>query len=175
MARSRRVAARRSYRSRLASSDSSFLISSTVPSDGVINMATLSARSASALVCWPSDRNASDVSNPPNVAIRDITASLTRRTCSRSNSACAIVRAHSSVTMSAPAPAILRANRSIHLMRSAFVITPAARPWRNEFRLDLFRPARERGPVLRRALRRLAAIWRPVAMDQAAAGGGFLE
>jgi hypothetical protein len=58
--------------------------------------------------------------------------------------------------------AILRANRSIYLMRSAVAVTPAASPCRKEFRLDRFLPAAERGPVLRRALRRLAAICRTV-------------
>jgi hypothetical protein len=62
------------------------------------------------------------------------------------------------------APAILRANRSICWVRSALAVTPAARPCRKEFRLDRLLPAAERGPVLRRALRRLAALCRSLAM-----------
>jgi hypothetical protein len=49
------------------------------------------------------------------------------------------------VRISGFAPAILRANRSIYWVRSALVVTPAARPCRNEFRLDLLLPAAERG------------------------------
>ncbi len=57
----------------------------------------------------------------------------------------------------------------------AVAVTPAARPCRWEFRLDLFLPAAERGPVLRRALRRLAAICRSVGIVQAAADGDFFQ
>jgi len=171
----RRAAALRSYRSSLISSDSAIWIASAVPSGCVVGMPEVPTRSASPRVRWPGDCDAAAVPVLPNNVMRDMTATLTRPTCARSNSACATVRAHSRVTVSVVAPAILRANRSIYLMRYAFVITPAARPWRKEFRLDLFLPARERGPVLRCALRRLAAIWRAVTIDQAAAGGGFLE
>ena len=94
----------------------------------------------------------------------EISAILMRRIYARSNSACANVRAPSRVRISGLAPTILRANRSIYCARFALVVTRAARPYRNEFRLDLLLPAAERGPVLRRALRRLAAIWRSLAI-----------
>jgi len=109
----------------------------------------------------------------PNAITREVNSTCTRLICARSNSAWAIVRAHSRVTTSVLAPAMLRARRSICLMRSAVAVAAAARPWRKEFRLDLFLPADERGPVLRRALRRLAAICRSVATDHASFGGGF--
>lgn len=73
-------------------------------------------------------------------------------------------RAHSRVVTSVVLPAILRANVSICLACSGYAVMPAARPWRKEFRLDRLLPASERGPVLRRALRRLAAICRSLAI-----------
>ena len=154
-ARARRTTARRSYRSSLISSGSARRIASVAPSCSVVDIVTAPALG---------------VSDPPNPLTRDITATLTRSICARSNWACAIVRAYSRVRKSAVAPAILRASRSISLIPSAFA---AVRPWRKEFRLDLFLPGQERGPVLRRALRRLAAICRSVATDYAATRGFF--
>jgi len=116
-----------------------------------------------------------DLFASPNAITCEINSTCARLICARSNSASAIVRAHSRVTTSMLAPAMLRASRSIRLLRSAVAVAAAARPWRKEFRPDLFLPAPERGPVLRRALRRLAAICRSVATDHASSGGGSFE
>jgi hypothetical protein len=155
-ARTRRPAARRSYRSSFISSGSARRIASAERSGLVVGIAGASTRFGGIIsprrrplknrLISPDDGTAAGVSSPPKAITHEISAALTRRICARSNSASAIVRAHSRATVLVLTPAILRANRSICLMRSAVAVTPAARPCRKEFRLDRFLPATERGP-----------------------------
>jgi hypothetical protein len=90
-------------------------------------------------------------------------AARARRTRSMSRSASAAVRAQVTIVGALLPPAICRARRSTSSFHSAMPDVPR-RPCRQALRLARSRPPAVFGPVLRRALQRLAAICRALAM-----------
>jgi hypothetical protein len=86
-----------------------------------------------------------------------------KRTRSMSQAASAAVRAQVTMVGASLPPAISCARRSTSPLHSAMPEVPR-RPWRHALRLARARPVAVFGPVLRRALQRLAAIRRTLAM-----------
>jgi hypothetical protein len=171
MERLRRAVALRSYRSILISSGNARLTDSAVR--------TKSPRVARPLMGGWKDSSRSSASKEvearfvdsvaasatsANVCACSIKMILVARICASSSSARAALRAYSSVTESVALPAISNANLSTRSLSCTSAVLPAARPCRYELRHVRRLPPLDRGPVLLRALRRLAAICRSVTM-----------
>src|SRR5262245_38951142 len=100
----------------------------------------------------------------PKRLICSSSAILRRLTPASSSTASAAVRAHSNTVRLVLLPAMLRASSSTSLASIAVVTRPDRKPCRYAFPLARSFPALVEGPVLFRALRLLAAIWRSLAI-----------
>src|SRR5262245_28887852 len=84
-----------------------------------------------------------------------------------SSSTASAARSAQARIMGSPLPlAITLPMRWMSFAADGSVATGVSSPWRRALRLDRALPAAVRGPVLRRALRRLAAICRSLAMPR---------